>query len=59
MSRRNRGGSAHSGGAGAVRAPPAPEVADVYASIVADDILTVAEFGNELLRGPRSDRTGR
>ena len=34
-----------------------PEVADVYASIVADDILTVAEFGNELLHGPRSDRT--
>jgi uncharacterized membrane protein YheB (UPF0754 family) len=33
------------------------EVADVYASIVADDILTVAEFGNELLHGPRSDRT--
>jgi uncharacterized membrane protein YheB (UPF0754 family) len=34
-----------------------PEVADVYASIVADDILTVAEFGGELLHGPRSDRT--
>ncbi|HEY2160981.1 MAG TPA: hypothetical protein VGH24_06715 [Solirubrobacteraceae bacterium] len=33
------------------------EVADVYASIVADDILTVAEFGGELLHGPRSDRT--
>jgi uncharacterized membrane protein YheB (UPF0754 family) len=33
------------------------EVADVYASIVADDILTVAEFGNELLHGPQSDRT--
>jgi uncharacterized membrane protein YheB (UPF0754 family) len=33
------------------------EVADVYASIVADDILTVSEFGNELLHGPRSDRT--
>ncbi|HEY1523430.1 MAG TPA: hypothetical protein VGF70_10505 [Solirubrobacteraceae bacterium] len=32
-------------------------VADVYASIVADDILTVSEFGNELLHGPRSDRT--
>ena len=28
------------------------EVANVYASIVADDILTVAEFGNELLYGP-------
>jgi uncharacterized membrane protein YheB (UPF0754 family) len=34
-----------------------PEVADVYASIVADEILTVAEFGGELLHGPRSDRT--
>jgi uncharacterized membrane protein YheB (UPF0754 family) len=33
------------------------EVADVYASIVADEILTVSEFGNELLHGPRSDRT--
>jgi uncharacterized membrane protein YheB (UPF0754 family) len=33
------------------------EVADVYASIVADDILTVSEFGQELLHGPRSDRT--
>src|SRR5437588_1575230 len=33
------------------------EVADVYASIVADDILTVSEFGKELLHGPRSDRT--
>jgi uncharacterized membrane protein YheB (UPF0754 family) len=33
------------------------EVADVYASIVADDILTVSEFGNELLHGPQSDRT--
>jgi uncharacterized membrane protein YheB (UPF0754 family) len=32
-------------------------VADVYASIVADEILTVAEFGHELLHGPRSDRT--
>jgi hypothetical protein len=34
-----------------------PEVAGVYASIVADEILTVAEFGKELLCGPRSDRT--
>ena len=33
------------------------EVADVYASIVADQILTVSEFGHELLHGPRSDRT--
>jgi uncharacterized membrane protein YheB (UPF0754 family) len=34
-----------------------PEVADVYATIVADEILTVAEFGKELLEGPQSDRT--
>jgi uncharacterized membrane protein YheB (UPF0754 family) len=34
-----------------------PEVADVYAVIVADEILTVAEFGRELLNGPQSDRT--
>jgi uncharacterized membrane protein YheB (UPF0754 family) len=34
-----------------------PEVADVYAAIVADEILTVAEFGGELLDGPQSDRT--
>jgi uncharacterized membrane protein YheB (UPF0754 family) len=33
------------------------DVAEVYAEIVADEILTVAEFGNELLTGPRSDRT--
>ena len=33
------------------------QVADVYASIVADQILTVAEFGKELLHGPQSDRT--
>ena len=34
-----------------------PEVADVYAAVVAEDILTVAEFGGELLHGPQSDRT--
>lgn len=33
-----------------------PEVADVYARIVADEILTVSEFGRELLHGPQSDR---
>jgi uncharacterized membrane protein YheB (UPF0754 family) len=33
------------------------QVADVYAAIVAEDILTVSEFGKELLQGPRSDRT--
>jgi uncharacterized membrane protein YheB (UPF0754 family) len=34
-----------------------PEVSDVYARIVADEILTVSEFGQELLHGPQSDRT--
>ena len=34
-----------------------PEVSDTYATIVADDVLTVSEFGNELLYGPQSDRT--
>ncbi len=33
------------------------DVAEVYAEIVADEILTVAEFGSELLSGPQSDRT--
>ena len=33
------------------------DVAEVYAEIVADEILTVAEFGSELLTGPQSDRT--
>jgi len=33
------------------------DVASVYAEIVADEILTVAEFGSELLTGPQSDRT--
>ncbi len=33
------------------------DVAEVYARIVADEILTVAEFGSELLTGPQSDRT--
>jgi len=34
-----------------------PEVADVYAKIVAEEILTMANFGEELLEGTRSDRT--
>jgi uncharacterized membrane protein YheB (UPF0754 family) len=34
-----------------------PEVADVYAKIIADDVVTVANIGEELLNGPRSDRT--
>ena len=33
------------------------EVAEVYARIVADEIVTVATFAGELLYGPRSDRT--
>ncbi len=33
------------------------DVAEVYARIVADEILTVSEFGSELLTGPQSDRT--
>jgi uncharacterized membrane protein YheB (UPF0754 family) len=34
-----------------------PEVSEVYARIVADEIVTVANFGQELLHGPQSDRT--
>jgi uncharacterized membrane protein YheB (UPF0754 family) len=34
-----------------------PEVSEVYATIVAEDILTLSEFGQELLYGPQSDRT--
>jgi uncharacterized membrane protein YheB (UPF0754 family) len=34
-----------------------PEVSDVYARIVADDILNMENFGRELLEGPRADRT--
>ncbi len=34
-----------------------PEVADAYARIVADEILTMENFGHELLEGPRADRT--
>jgi uncharacterized membrane protein YheB (UPF0754 family) len=34
-----------------------PEVAEVYARIVADEVLTVRNFGHELLEGPRGDRT--
>ncbi len=34
-----------------------PEVSDVYARIVSDEILTMSNFGHELLEGPRSDRT--
>src|ERR1700759_999103 len=34
-----------------------PEVSEVYAAIVADDILTLRAFGDELLHGPQADRT--
>jgi uncharacterized membrane protein YheB (UPF0754 family) len=34
-----------------------PEAADIYAGIIADDIVTLENIGDELLQGPRSDRT--
>jgi uncharacterized membrane protein YheB (UPF0754 family) len=34
-----------------------PEVSNVYARIVSDEILTMRNFGHELLAGPRADRT--
>jgi len=33
------------------------EVADVYAKIIADDVVTLENIGNFLLNGPRGDRT--
>ena len=33
------------------------EVADVYAGIIADEVVTLENIGDELLRGPSSDRT--
>jgi uncharacterized membrane protein YheB (UPF0754 family) len=33
------------------------EVADIYSKIIADDIVTLRNIGDELLHGPRSDRT--
>jgi uncharacterized membrane protein YheB (UPF0754 family) len=33
------------------------EVADVYAKIIADDVVTLGNIGRELLHGPRADRT--
>jgi uncharacterized membrane protein YheB (UPF0754 family) len=36
-----------------------PEVADVYAGIIADEIVTLRNIGDELLHGPRADRTRR
>ncbi|MBV8915423.1 MAG: hypothetical protein JOZ05_20600, partial [Acetobacteraceae bacterium] len=34
-----------------------PEVADAYARIVSEEVLTMENFGHELLEGPRADRT--
>ena len=34
-----------------------PEVSDIYAHVIADDIITVRNIGEELLHGVRSDRT--
>jgi uncharacterized membrane protein YheB (UPF0754 family) len=34
-----------------------PEVSDVLAKIIADDVITMKNVGDELLFGPRSDRT--
>lgn len=34
-----------------------PEVAEVYSKIIADDIVTLGNIGDELLHGPSSDRT--
>ena len=34
-----------------------PEIADVYSKIIADDIVTIGNIGDQLLHGPRGDRT--
>jgi uncharacterized membrane protein YheB (UPF0754 family) len=34
-----------------------PEVSEVYGEIIAEDIVTLRNIGDELLHGPRSDRT--
>jgi uncharacterized membrane protein YheB (UPF0754 family) len=34
-----------------------PEVAEVYAGIIADDVVTLENIGNTLMEGPRGDRT--
>jgi uncharacterized membrane protein YheB (UPF0754 family) len=33
------------------------DVAEVYAGVVADDVITLRNIGDDLLHGPRSDRT--
>ena len=34
-----------------------PEAAEVYARIIAEDVVTLENFGNALFYGPRGDRT--
>lgn len=34
-----------------------PEVADVYARVIAEDVVTMGNVSDELLAGPRADRT--
>jgi uncharacterized membrane protein YheB (UPF0754 family) len=34
-----------------------PQASDVYAELVSEDVITLQNMGDELLRGPRSDRT--
>src|SRR5689334_10354426 len=34
-----------------------PEVSEVYGELIAEDIVTLRNIGDELLNGPRSDRT--
>ena len=36
-----------------------PEVADVYAKIIADDVVTLSHMGDEMMHGRKSDRTKR
>jgi uncharacterized membrane protein YheB (UPF0754 family) len=36
-----------------------PEVAEVYGRLIADDVVTLRNMGDELLRGAQSDRTRR
>ena len=36
-----------------------PEVAEVYAKIIAEDVVTLQNIGEALLHGPRADRTRR
>ena len=51
-----RGGSARSSVQG-LFLKRQPEVAEVYAEIIADDVVTMTNIAEELLHGPSSDRT--